>query len=180
MFSLDELRAVAAFTVLGDKELEYLAKTSADLRLLPGEYVVHEGETRSALFVLIEGRIELTKIIEGEERIVGTERRAGEVFGELPVILHTPSLVSFRTVERSRVMRIEDADFHVVAAAVPSFAASIESSARDRVEGLQEIANLPARSRLAVIGPQFDVATYSMREFLQRNSIEFDWLTPAI
>ena len=40
-------------------------------------------------------------------------------------------------------------------------------------------ANLPARSRLVVIGPQFDIATYSIREFLQRNSIEFDWFTPG-
>jgi thioredoxin reductase (NADPH) len=178
MFTLDELRAIPAFADLEDKELEYLAKTSADLRLLPGEYVVHEGETRRALYVLVEGRIELTKFIDGEERVVGTERGPGEVFGELPVVLHTPSLVSFRTLRQSRVMRIEDKDFHVVADASPSFAAAMESAARDRVDGLQELANLPRQARLAVIGPQFDVATYSMRDFLQRNSIEFDWLTP--
>lgn len=178
MFTLEELRAIPAFADLGDRELEYLAKSSADLRLLPGEYVVHEGETHRALFVLIEGRVELTKFIDGEERVAGTERGPGEVFGELPVVLHTPSLVSFRALQRSRVMRIEDNDFHFVAESSPSFAAAMESAAHERVEGLREIANLPRQTRLAVIGPQFDVATYSMRDFLQRNSIEFDWLTP--
>lgn len=178
MFTVDELRAVPAFADLGEKELEYLAKTSADLRLLRGEYVVHEGENRRSIFVLIEGRVELTKIIGGEERAVGTQRGAGEVFGELPVILHTPSLVSFRTVRRSRVMRIDDKDFHVVADAVPSFAVAIETAARDRIEGLHEIANLPGQSRIEIVGPQHDVATYELRDFLQRNSIEFDWSTP--
>lgn len=179
MFITDDLRPVTAFADLGDKELEYLAKTSADLRLQAGEYVVHEGETRRAMFVLIEGRIELTKSIDGEERVVGTERGPGEVFGELPVVLQTPSLVSFRTLEPSRVMRIEEKDFHVVADASPRFATTMVASARNRMEGLQEIANLPRQARLAVIGPQFDVATYSVRDFLARNSIEFDWAPPG-
>lgn len=178
MFTADELRAVPAFADLGNKELEYLAKTSADLRLLPGEYVVHEGESRRALFVLIDGRVELTKVIDGEERVVGSERGPGEVFGELPVVLETPALVSFRTMERSRVMRIEGKDYHVVAEMAPRFAAEIQASALERVEGLQELAKLPSEPPLEVIGPQFDVATYSVREFLQRNSVEFDWLPP--
>jgi thioredoxin reductase (NADPH) len=176
MFTLDELRSVPAFADLGDEQLEYLTKTSADLRLLTGEYIVHEGETRRAFFVLIDGRIELTKILDGEERTVGTERGPGEVFGELPVVLQTPSLVSFRTLQPSRVMRVEERDFHVVADASPRFALRMESAARDRMEGLQEIAGAPRQARLAVIGPQFDVSTYSIRDFLQRNSIEFDWM----
>ena len=178
MFIRDELRTVPLFSSLGDKELDYLANTSADLRLLPGEYVIHEGETRRALFVLVEGRVELTKVIDGEERVVGTERGPGEVFGELPVVLDTPSLVSFRAVHGSRVMRIEAKDFHAVAATAPSLAAAVEAAALERVEGLHEISAAQSQPLVAVFGPQWDNATYETRDFLQRNSVEFDWITP--
>jgi thioredoxin reductase (NADPH) len=178
MFSRDDFRGIPIFSELADGELDYLAKTSADLRLLPGEYVIHEGETRRAFFVLVEGRVELTKFVDGAERVVGTERGPGEVFGEVPVILNTPSLVSFRTVEPSRVARIEAKDFHVVAASAPKLAAALRTAALDRLEGLQEIAAIPLLPPLAVIGPQGDNATQELREFLQRNSVEFDWVTP--
>lgn len=178
MFTRNELRTISHFAELGDRELDYLVKTSADVHLRPGEYVVHEGETHRSMFVLFQGRVELTKIIDGVERVVGTERNAGEVFGEIPVVLNTPSLVSFRTVRESRVMRIEAKEFHVVASAAPKFAAAIEAAALDRLSGLQELAALPAEPRLAVIGPQFDNATHELREFLERNSIEYDWFTP--
>src|ERR1700730_3840076 len=100
MFSRNELRAFPLFSELADRELDYLAKTSADIRLLPGEYVVHEGETRRVLFILVEGRIEVTKFVDGAERVVGV-RESGEVFGEVPVVLNTPFLVSFRAAQRS-------------------------------------------------------------------------------
>ncbi len=166
------MRAIPLFSDLADSELDYLAKTSADLRLLPGEYVMHEGETRRAFFVVIEGRVELTKFVDGAERVVGTERGPGELFSEVPVILKTPSLVSFRTVEPSRVARIEAKDFRVVAASAPKLAAALRTAALDRLEGLQEIADIPSLPPLAVIGPQWDNATQELREFLQRNSVE--------
>jgi thioredoxin reductase (NADPH) len=178
MFTRDELRAVPLFSDLADKELDYLANTSADMRLLSGEYVVHEGETHRALFVLIEGRVELTKFIDGAERVVGTPREAGEAFGEVAVVLNTPSLVSFRATQQSRVLRIDAKDFRAVAAAAPKIAQVVGAAALDRVEGLQELAAETSLPLVAVVGPKWDNATHELREFLQRNSIEFDWFTP--
>lgn len=178
MFTRDELRAIPLFSELGEKELDYLAKTSADIRLLPSEYVVYEGETRRALFVLVEGRVQVTKFVDGAERVVGTERGPGEVFGEVPVILDTPFLVSFRAVQPSRVMRIEAKDFHFVAASAPNVGAAVETAALERVEGLHQIAASPTPPLLAVVGPQYDKKTQELRDFLQRNSVEFDWITP--
>ncbi|HYZ16017.1 MAG TPA: cyclic nucleotide-binding domain-containing protein [Candidatus Acidoferrum sp.] len=177
MFTRDELRAVPLFSELADKELDYLAATSADIRLLPGEYVVHEGEARRVLFVLIEGSVEVTKFVDGKERVVGV-RGPGEPFGEVPVVLDTPFLVSFRASQQSRVMRIEAKDFHTVGASAPKFSAAVGAAALDRVGGLQEIAAAPSQPLLAVVGPTWDNATHELRDFLQRNSVEFDWITP--
>ncbi|HEY4441795.1 MAG TPA: FAD-dependent oxidoreductase [Candidatus Elarobacter sp.] len=178
MFSPEELRGVPIFADLGEAELDYLARTSADMRLQPGEYVLHEGDTHRALFVLIEGRIEVTKTVADEERVIGV-RGPGETFGELPVVLDSPFLVSMRAVEASRVMRIETKDFHVVAASAPEFAAAVEASAIDRFGGLQEFAATTLPPRLTVVGPHWDDGTHDLRDFLQRNSVEFDWIEPA-
>lgn len=177
MFSRDELRAIPLFSALAEKELDYLASTSADIRVLPGEYVVHEGETHRALFVSVEGRLDVTKFVDGIERVVGV-RGAGELFGEVPVVLNTPFLASLRAAEPSRVMQVQVKDFHVVAAAAPEVSATVGAAALDRVEGLQEIAAQPSPPELTVIGPQWDNACHVLREFLHRNSVEFDWFTP--
>jgi thioredoxin reductase (NADPH) len=178
MFTREELRAVPVFAHLGDKELNYLIGVSADIHLRPGEYAIHEGEAQRALFVLLAGQVEVTKFIDGAERVVGTQRSAGEVFGEVPAVLNTPSLVSFRALHDSRVMRIDAKDFHIVATSAPKFGALVEAAALERVAGLQEIAALPVEPHLTVIGPQWDNATHELREFLYRNSIEHDWLRP--
>ena len=177
MFTSRELRALPLFADVADKELDYLAATSADLHVLPGEYVVHEGESRRFLFVLIQGRVEGTKIVDGAEQIIGV-REAGEFFGEIPVVLDSPALASFRATEPSRVMQIESREFHVVAAASPNFFSAVATRALDRVEGLQELAAAPRQPAVTLIAPHWDTAGHELREFLQRNSVEFDSLTP--
>ncbi len=176
MFTRDELRAIPLFSSLADKELDYLANTSADIRLQTGEYVMREGEPRRAFYIAVEGRIEGTKFVDGVERVIGA-RGAGETFGEVPVVLDTPSLANFRATMPSRVMRIELKDFRAVSAAAPEVAASLTAVALERVEGLQELAATPSHI-LAVIAPQYNAAGHELREFLRRNSIEFDWSIP--
>lgn len=176
MITRDELRALPLFSKLGDKDLDYLATASADLRLLPGEYVVHEGDAHRVLLILLEGRVEVTKFIDGEERVIGV-REQGQLFGEVPVILDSPFLVSFRAIDRCRIARIEAKDFHAVAASAPAFAETVRAMALDRLGGLQEIA-AQSHPAITVIGPRWHEETHELREFLQRNSVEFDWFAP--
>jgi thioredoxin reductase (NADPH) len=121
--------------------------------------------------------VEVTKFVDGAERVIGV-RGPGEVFGEIPVVLDTPALANFRAAQPSRVMLIEAKDFHTVAAAAPNVSAAVGAAALGRVEGLQEIAAEPSQPLLAVIGPQWDNATHALRDFLERNSVAFDWITP--
>lgn len=176
MFTRDELRVVPLFSDLTDDELDYLAKTSADLRLRAGEYVIYEGETRRALFFLISGRLDILKTLNGAERVVGV-RAPGESFGELPFVLNVPNAVSVRATQDSRVLRIEPKDFQAVAAAAPEFSSAIGSLAMERVGGLQDLAAEPPQ-RLAVIGEQWDGATHLLRDFLQRNAFDYDSIVP--
>jgi thioredoxin reductase (NADPH) len=176
MFSAQELRAIPFLSTLGDRELEFLSGAVADVHVLPGEYVMNEGDS-PALFVVMEGRLEATKIIDGIERVL-LERTRGDLFGQVSVVLNTPTPAGLRAVEPSRVVRIEVRDYHSVAAAAPDFAAAVAKAAIERLEDLQEIMAEPPRREIVVIGSQWDSTCHDLRNFLNRNHIEFDWLTP--
>ena len=176
MFSAQELRAIPFLSMLGDRELEFLSGAVADIRVLPGEYVMNEGDS-PALFVVMEGRLEATKIIDGIERVLLVRTR-GDLFGQVSVVLNTPTPAGLRAVEPSRVVRIEVRDYHSVAAAAPDFAAAVAKAAIERLEDLQEIMAEPPRREIVVIGSQWDSTCHDLRNFLNRNHIEFDWLTP--
>jgi thioredoxin reductase (NADPH) len=70
MITPDEVRAIPLFEGIRDAEVLRLAGRSADLRLQPGESAIHEGDGR-ALYVVLEGHLETTKLIDGIERIIG-------------------------------------------------------------------------------------------------------------
>jgi thioredoxin reductase (NADPH) len=175
----EEIGGVAVFAALGAAEREGLARRAADLSLVPGEYAADEGAER-ALFAVLEGRIEAVQLVDGIERVVG-ERRPGDVFGEVPIVLGTVFPVGFRAAEASRVMRIEAHDYHAIAAAAPDLATEIGRLAQHRMggtRGLQGLAAEPPPPRAIVIGHRWDASCTELRRFLDRNQITFRWVTP--
>ena len=88
MITPEDLPAVPVFASVPPEDLARLAQAAGDVRLGNGDYAVHEGDER-ALFVVLSGRIEVTKVIDGIERVIG-ERAPGQIFGEVPIIFGTP------------------------------------------------------------------------------------------
>jgi thioredoxin reductase (NADPH) len=175
----EEIGGVVLFAALDAAERERLARVAADVSLVAGEYAVHEGGER-ALFVVLEGRIEPVKLVDGIERVVG-ERLPGEVFGEVPIALGTVFPVGFRAAESSRVMRIEAHDYHAVAAVVPDVAKEVGKLAAHRMggsRGLQGIAAEPPPPRAIVVGHRWDASCADLRRFLDRNQVTSKWLVP--
>ena len=175
----EEIAGVALFAGLDPSQRERLARVAADLQLVAGEYAAHEGGER-ALFVVLEGRIEPTRLVDGSERVLG-ERLPGDVFGEVPIVLGTVFPVGFRAAEASRVMRVESRDYHAVAAVVPELAEQVGKLAAHRMGGpggLQGIAAEPTPPRAIVVGHRWDASCAELRHFLDRNQVTFRWLTP--
>ena len=149
----DDIGAVAIFAALGPADRERLSRAAADITLMPGEYAAHEGSER-ALFAVLEGRVEPVKLVDGIGRVVG-ERRPGDIFGEVPIVLGTVFPVGFRAAEKSRVMRVEANDYHAVAAEHPDVSKEVGRLAGHRIgglRGLQGIAAEPPPPRAIVVG----------------------------
>ncbi len=177
MLTPDEIRTIPIFSKLALPELELLARTSGDLQLAAGEFAAHEGGEERALYAVISGRMEVVKLIDGIERTLGW-RPTGAIFGELPVALNTPLFGGYRAAEPSRVMRIELRQYFAIAAAAPDVAMRVAELARERVGGMQGIASETPMPRVTMVGQRWDEACSNLRQFLSRNQILFDWLTP--
>jgi thioredoxin reductase (NADPH) len=176
MLTVEDVKAVPLFSGLGPRELEHLAHKAADIHLAPGEYAVHEGEER-ALFIVLSGKIEVTKRIDGIERSIGW-RLPGTIFGEVPIALGGPFLGSYRASEAARVMRIEAREYYTLAAAAPGMADAVGAIARERIGGLQGLAAKPPAAQVLVVGKRWDTASHDLRRFLARNQVPYEWLTP--
>src|SRR5258705_3355695 len=176
MLTIEDVSAVPLFSALAAADRERLARTSADIRLAPGEFAVHEGG-EPALFAVLSGKIEVIKTIDGIERTLGW-RLPGTIFGEVPIALGTPFPGGYRASEPSRVMRIDIQQYYAVAAASKDISLKVSALARERLGGLQNITDEPPKPRATLVGHRWDSATGNLRGFLARNQISFNWLTP--
>ncbi len=176
MLTIDDIRSVPLFSTLAEAELERLAETSADLHLGAGEFAVHEGGDR-ALFAVLSGKIEVVKLFDGIERTLGW-RVPGTIFGEVPIAFGTVFVGGYRASEPSRVLRVDPKQYYAVAATSPQIVAKVGALARERMGGLQGIAAEAPKARVAMVGHRWDVQCSLLRQFLARNQISHDWMTP--
>jgi thioredoxin reductase (NADPH) len=176
MLTIGDVRAIPLFSTLEVTELERLAQTSADLHLGAGEFAVHEGGDR-ALYAVLAGKIEVVKLIDGIERTLGW-RVPGTIFGEVPIAFGTAFVGGYRASEPSRVLRVDPKEYYAVAAASPEVAVKVGTLARERIGGLQGIAAEPPKPRVTMVGHRWDTACAELRQFLSRNQIAYDWMTP--
>jgi thioredoxin reductase (NADPH) len=176
MFTIDELATIPLFSALDEKELEYLAGEVEDIHVAPGEYVAHEGEGR-ALAVVVEGRTELTKVVNGVEQVIGV-RLPGELGGEIPMTLGTPLPASMRAVDASRVLKLSDEAFDTISAMAPQLSAEVSAAASGRMEMLRAASAKSAEPPMLVVGPRLDPGVHSCDSFLHRNRIPFEHLEP--
>ncbi|WP_426593765.1 FAD-dependent oxidoreductase [Cellulomonas sp. McL0617] len=177
MIRPDELVAIPLFADLTPDQLEFLSRSVEDIALLPGEFAVHEGDER-ALFVVVEGLVELTKSVNGVERVIGP-RGPGELYGEVPVMLSMNMPASCAAVEPSRILRVDVGTFFTLAATAPQVVAAVGALAQGRMEGLKELAAEKPTPDMVVVGPLVDPRVHDIRTFLHRNRVSFETVNTA-
>src|SRR4051812_13781990 len=169
MITVEELRGIRILSELPDAPLAYLSGAVEDIRVAAGEYFANEGDER-ALFVVVEGRAEMTKVVAGEERVIGI-RKPGQFFGEVPMTLSAPFPASGRAAEASRIIKLDVTVYYTLAALAPVVPTRVAFLARRYLESLQELAVEQPASEIQLIGPRQDPRTHEVAGFLARNQI---------
>ena len=175
MLTPDELAAIPIFSTLSAVALADVARAAADIYLGAGEYAVYEGEP-PALFVVLEGAIEVIKLVDGGERKLGM-RLPGTLFGEIPLVYGAQFQAGFRAGEASRVVKVDAALYYDIAASSPELVKRMDELARERIGGLQKLAAEPHKAHVVLLATRWGGACLDLRRFLERNQISFSWLT---
>ena len=181
MVTAEEVARFEVFATLDPADCERICHAAADIALHPGEYVVHEDDERS-LFGVLEGRLEVVRLVDGVENVIG-ERRPGEIFGEMSIALGMRHPAGLRAAEASRVFRLEPHDYYAVAALEPEVGRRLGVLASHRLGGSRGWQARVAETvpfRAVVLGHRWDAACAELRRFLDRNQVRFTWLQPDV
>jgi thioredoxin reductase (NADPH) len=176
MITPDLLKDVPLFAEVPATELSTIAARAADIHLRAGEWLIHEGEA-PAFFILLSGRIEVSKSFGGIERQI-TTYLPGTFAGEIPLLLGSPAIASLRATEASRVFRLDEHDFRQLIVACPKLNAELLRTMATRLGFLQQAALETPVATVTIIGHRFDLACHDLRDFLARNRVLFRWHDP--
>jgi thioredoxin reductase (NADPH) len=174
MISPSELQTIPIFACLDEAERQRFAERAADVRLQPEEWLIREGEV-APFFVLLEGKVQLVKDILGRSKEIRAYK-AGDFFGELPILLGAPSLASAQAVSKARVARFDAQLLFELIQTSAACSALILQTMTDRLKRVQEFVTEVPSSRALLIGTQYDSDCRDIREFLSANRIPYEWI----
>ncbi|NJO39766.1 MAG: cyclic nucleotide-binding domain-containing protein [Cyanobacteria bacterium CRU_2_1] len=137
------------FPTLSDDELERLKQHGCEIQLAPGEVIFKEGDPTYHFYVLLEGQIQVTKQVGGEERVV-TVHQPGEFTGEISMVTGETAKATGRSLGASRVLKIEPEAFKQVLAECSQGAAVILAAMARRSHDLE--AQMRHQEKLAALG----------------------------
>ena len=104
--TLDRLRTAPLLADLPDETLTALLEAAPEVALDEGEVLLAEGEQASALYVVLEGELEVTKAFGGTDALLAVCGR-GELLGELSMVHGRPRSATARALTPARLLRIE-------------------------------------------------------------------------
>jgi AAA family ATP:ADP antiporter len=101
------LKGVSLFSETPEEVLVELAAVLEEMEIKPGETIIEKGEPGSSLYIIIDGQVQ---IHDGDQS--RATMGAGEVFGELSILDPGPRAASVTTLEKSRLLRLDQEPFY--------------------------------------------------------------------
>jgi signal transduction histidine kinase len=99
---LDQLRSIPLFSDLQDADRGCIGRAE-ERTLVAGEILIEEGAPATHFFVLLEGEVSVSKMY-GDQRVVVARYRPGTFFGEVPLLLDVPYILTARAEVDSRLI----------------------------------------------------------------------------
>jgi CRP/FNR family transcriptional regulator, cyclic AMP receptor protein len=137
-FSLDTVQVSAArlhsvelFDGLTGNEILDLLAASEDLSFNPGDAVFQTGDSSRALYLLLEGTVEIDLDVPKLGERVLAQLESGSVFGEMSFFHAAPHAATARCLTAARIMRLRREQFDVLAAENPHLALRVTTNAAE-------------------------------------------------
>lgn len=137
------------FSGLTSPDVEQLCRASQRVTAAPGAPVIREGELGDSLFLVLSGKLEVSKREGGQDMLLA-ERGPGEVVGEMSLLEQGPRSATAHAVEPTELLEISQDAFRRVLERNPAAAASIMRAMASRLRSTE--ASLMQGEKLASLG----------------------------
>lgn len=158
-----------AFPGINQLEIDELLNRSQVMNYVKGIVLTHEGEIESKFYILLDGRVSVTKTINNIEQRHLKELEAGDFFGEMALIHNAPRAATVTATEPVTVLEIDRDDFDRVLRHSSSVAMAMVREISNRLRENDEMAIEDLRMRASELAEAYQRLAeqeLARREFL--------------
>ncbi|MHC5937534.1 ATP-binding protein [Nostoc sp.] len=149
MLCIEELINLDPFQQLPKEQLEWVCDRAQRVELPASEVLAHEGDPGHGLFILVKGKINLTRRSQGVEIPIG-QHQAPSFFGEIPVLTDEPVPVTMRALTDCNLYEIKGEDFRKLLHECRDFERMVFRIMERRLRGLESF--IRGREKMAALG----------------------------
>src|SRR5215472_909908 len=148
MIDKSELSHIHAFANLPEEEIEWFLSKAEELHLKAGNTSFHQGDPADAMFVLLEGQLQLRGEFGGETMVVSTN--PGDVTGVLPYSRMTQFPLDAHASTDAKILRFPTSLFPELVQKMPELTQRLVGLMSDRIR--ETTRREQQRDRLASMG----------------------------
>ena len=146
--TLQEIRAIPSFSNLSVEQTSCF-EPGEIIQLEAGKVLMNEGDPVESFYVLLTGEMRASSNYGNQTILMGIVK-PGMWFGELPLLLDSPTLATIRALKPCRLFRLGKNDFWPMLSACPSVARQIFRTMATRVRNIEGYSQ--QREKLASLG----------------------------
>jgi CRP/FNR family transcriptional regulator, nitrogen oxide reductase regulator len=147
------LKQSPVFAGLKESELQDLAGLAVERTYPAAQSIFWEGDAADWFFIIVEGKVKVSKLASNGKEIILSFFGAGEMFGEAAVFENRPYPASAQAVSATRLLGIRKADFFSLISRSPAVSLEIigllSGRLREAQSRLRDLAGERVEQRLA-------------------------------
>ena len=146
--TLQEIRAIPSFSNLSVEQTSCF-EPGEIIQLEAGKVLMNEGDRVESFYVLLTGEMRASSNYGNQTILMGIVK-PGMWFGELPLLLDSPTIATIRALKPCRLFRLGKNDFWQMLSACPTVASQIFRTMATRVRNIEGYSQ--QREKLASLG----------------------------
>lgn len=132
------LQQLPLFKDISADDLDRLYTKAEPVVVQPGQIVMAEGDPGDALYILLDGQLEITKQV-GQRTVLLAICTGGEFIGEMALLTQAPRSATVRATRASRLLRISQAVFQEVLVSSSQATLAVLHAMTARLQNLESL-----------------------------------------
>ena len=148
------LESAELFRLLKPEELASISNAAQERTFTVGQEIFREGDPGDGLYVVISGLVEISGVINGDQRQVFSQIKPGGVFGEMAVIEQLPRSACATAVAPTTVLFLSRAEMQELINRSPAMASALLQLVSHRLRDFNQhyLREVVQAERLAAVG----------------------------